>query len=97
MNPPIQSPRFFTARINPNGRIVIPAIVRDQMGLNPGEAVVMEIDSDGVLRLESHRAHIRRLQQEFSQPADADARPASRQLIEEREEEVTHQMEEWLG
>lgn len=97
MKSPSPTPRFFTARINPNGRIVIPAAVRDQMGLNPGEAVVMEIDADGILRLESHRAHIRRLQQEFSQPVAPTAKSASRQLMEEREEEVTHQMEEWLG
>lgn len=97
MKPNTQEPRFFTATVNPNGRIVIPVSVRDQMGIHPGEAVVMEIDSDGILRIESHRAHIRRLQQEFRQPTDPASKPASQQLIEDREEEITHQMEEWLG
>lgn len=110
MSPHPSKSRFFNAKINENGRIVIPAAVRDQMGLKPGEAVVMEIDPDGILRIESHRAHIRRIQQEFSQPAGkftANRAPArkpapagklvSGQLIEDREEEATHQMEEWLG
>jgi AbrB family looped-hinge helix DNA binding protein len=103
MPQPAPLPRFFNAKLNENGRIVIPVAVRDQMGLKPGEALVLEIDADGILRLESHRAHIRRIQQEFALPADPVAQPAARQLpasqqlIEEREEEVTHQMEEWLG
>lgn len=113
MSPPSPTSRFFNAKINENGRIVIPAAVRDQMGLKPGEAVVMEIDPDGILRIESHRAHIRRIQQEFSQPAGPAAKfaddeeparkptpavkSASDQLIEDRQEEATDQMEEWLG
>lgn len=97
MKPPTHPPRFFTATVNPNGRIVIPAPVREQMNLRPGEPVVMEIDSDGILRLESHQAHIRRLQSEFSQPALSSPKPASQQLIEDREQEATHQMEQWLG
>jgi AbrB family looped-hinge helix DNA binding protein len=90
-------PRFFNAKLNENGRIVIPVAVREQMGLKPGDALVMEIDSDGILRIESHHAHIRRIQQEFTQPAEPERTPASQQLVEDREEEATHQMEEWLG
>jgi AbrB family looped-hinge helix DNA binding protein len=96
MKRPTQS-RFFNAKLNENGRIVIPISVREQMGLKSGEAVVMEIGADGILRIESHHAHIRRIQQEFSRPADPERTPASRQLMEDREEEVTQQREEWLG
>jgi AbrB family looped-hinge helix DNA binding protein len=97
MKPSLHSPRFFTAKINENGRIVIPAAIRDQMGLNPGEAVVMEIDSDGILRIQSHRTHIRALQQEFSQSSAPSQKSAAQQLKEDREEEVPLQMEQWLG
>ena len=88
--------RSFTARINENGRIVIPAAIREQMGLKAGEAVVMEIQ-DGVLRIESHRAHIQKIQKEFSKLTATGSKLASTQLVEEREEEATQEMEQWLG
>jgi AbrB family looped-hinge helix DNA binding protein len=93
---PAAKPRFFNARINESGRIVIPAAIREQMGLKPGEAVVMELE-DGILRIESHRAHIRRIQQEFKRPVEPGQKLASQQLIEDRQEETTREMEEWLG
>jgi AbrB family looped-hinge helix DNA binding protein len=97
---PSQS-RFFNARINENGRIVIPAPIREQMGLKAGEAVVMEVE-DGVLRIESHRAHIHRIQQEFRQPAVPGRKLApqqliTEQLIEDRQQDATQEMEPWLG
>jgi AbrB family looped-hinge helix DNA binding protein len=88
--------RFFNARINQNGRIVIPAAIREQMGLRAGEAVVMEIE-DGILRIESHRAHIRGIQQEFRQPAAPGRQLASEQIIEDRQEDAAHETEQWLG
>ena len=80
MSSTTSKPRFFNARINENGRIVIPAAIREQMGLKAGEAVVMEIE-DGILRMESHRAHIRRIQQEFRQPAAPGRKLAPQQQI----------------
>lgn len=96
MKPSANAPRFFNARINENGRIVIPMAVRHQLGLKTDEVVVMEID-DGVLRLESHHAHIRRLQQEFSKPAEPRQMRASEQRIGERQQETIQETEEWLG
>lgn len=96
MKPPAHTNRFFNTRINENGRIVIPMAVRQQLGLKPEDAVVMEVDN-GILRLESHRAHIRRLQQEFSKPAESGQIRASQQLIEDREQEIIQETEEWLG
>jgi AbrB family looped-hinge helix DNA binding protein len=93
---PAANPRFFNAKINESGRIVIPAAIREQMGLKPGEAVVMELE-DGILHIESHRARIRRIQQEFKRPVDPGQKLASQLLIEDRQEETTHEMEEWLG
>ena len=92
----VTEPRTFTARINENGRIVIPALIREQMGLKTGEAVIMEVD-DGVLRIESHRAHIRRIQKEFRQPDTPSRELAARQLTEDRQEDATQEMEQWLG
>ena len=45
-------------RINPNGRIVIPAMIRRGMGLKLGETVVMSLE-DGILRIQAQRARPR--------------------------------------
>jgi AbrB family looped-hinge helix DNA binding protein len=83
-------------RINENGRIVIPAGIRARMNLKPGDSVLMNLDEDGVLHVESHMARIRRIQDElkkFGKPGSL----MSDELIAERREEARREMEEWLG
>ena len=91
----VTSQQYVTSRINDNGRIVIPAAIRRNMGLNPGDVVVMSLE-DGVLRIESQLAKIRRIQAEFK-PFANPASLASDELIAERREEARREMEEWLG
>lgn len=83
------------AKVNDQGRIVIPVAIRREMDLKPGETVLMEIE-DGVLRIESHRARIRRIQEEFKQYATPGTL-ASDELIAERREEARREMEEAFG
>lgn len=88
----VTNPRYVRCKINQNGRIVIPAAIRKQMGISPGDSVLMEVE-DGVLRMESYLARIRRIQQEFAQYN----RPgvlASDELIAERREEARREEEE---
>jgi AbrB family looped-hinge helix DNA binding protein len=77
-------------RINRNGRIVIPAVIRKGMGLELGDAVALSL-VDGVLRIEPQRTQVRgageRAQAEI--PGD---RPVSDDLAV-----VAGVMEEWLG
>ena len=82
-------------RLNENGRIVIPSPLRRQMGVSPGDSLVMEVE-DGVLRIESYRARIRRIQEEFRQFAKPGIL-ASDELIAERREEARREMEEGLA
>lgn len=84
------------ARINENGRIVIPAEIRQKMGLKPGDTLVMKLDADGELRIESHRARIRHIQESLRHLIPPD-RLLSDELIAERREEARREMEEWLG
>lgn len=84
------------ARINANGRIVIPAPMRQQMGLAEGEAVSLELQ-DGVLRIESYRYRIRRIQQEFKKLIPEGGMLMSDQLIADRREEARREMEEGLA
>jgi AbrB family looped-hinge helix DNA binding protein len=85
----------ITARINQNGRIVIPAVIRKGMGLNLGDSVVMSLE-EGVLRIESQKARIRRVQRSLKELIPAD-HVLSDELIAERREEAQHETEDWLG
>jgi AbrB family looped-hinge helix DNA binding protein len=92
----VSSSRPVTTRLNENGRIVIPAALRDKMGVKPGDAVLMEVE-DGVLRVEAHMARIRRIQEELKPYAPKDGTLVSDQLIAERREEARREMEDALG
>jgi|SRR5579863_426350 len=72
-------------RLGPNGRIVIPAALRDELGLEPGVTLFLDV-KDGVLHIESLPARIRRVQREFS-PFKKAAVLASDELIAERRAE----------
>jgi AbrB family looped-hinge helix DNA binding protein len=83
-------------RINENGRIVVPAVIRKAMGLELGDSVDMSLEN-GVLRIEPIKARIRRVQQSLREeiiPAD---RLLSDELIAERRKEARSETEEWLG
>jgi AbrB family looped-hinge helix DNA binding protein len=78
--------------LSPNGRIVIPAAIRQELGFAPGDTLLMDVE-DGVLRIESYPARIRRIQREVAKYA----RPgilASDELIAERREEFRREEEE---
>ena len=77
-------------RINQNGRIVIPAVIRRGMGIELGDTVVLSL-LDGVLRIEPQRARVRGA--EVSARAEI---PGDRPLVDELAVEAG-EMEEWLG
>jgi AbrB family looped-hinge helix DNA binding protein len=78
------------ARINQNGRIVIPAVIRKGMGLELGDAVVLSL-VDGVLRIEPQRTRVRGAGESAQAEIPGD-RPVSDELAV-----VAGVMEEWLG
>lgn len=79
-------------KINANGRIVIPAAIRREMGIKPGDSVLMEVE-DGVLRMETHRSRIQRIQSEIARCCKPGLL-ASDELIAERREEARREEEE---
>lgn len=94
MTTTVTTPRSVSSKINQNGRIVIPAAIRRQMGLKAGDSVLMDVE-DGVLRMETHRARIRRIQQEFKKIIPPGGMLASDELIAERREEARREEEEF--
>jgi AbrB family looped-hinge helix DNA binding protein len=81
------------ARLSSNGRIVIPAEMRKELGLRAGESVFLDVE-DGALRVESYSARIRRIQNEFAEYIQP-GRLLSDELIAERREEARREMEEF--
>jgi AbrB family looped-hinge helix DNA binding protein len=92
MGTTVTTPRSVSSKINQNGRIVIPAAIRRQMGLQAGDTLLMDVE-DGVLRLETHRARIHRIQREVAQYCKSGSL-ASDELIAERREEARREEEE---
>jgi AbrB family looped-hinge helix DNA binding protein len=80
-------------RINEQGRIVIPAEIRRKMDVMPGDTVLMDFE-DGILKIESHRARIRRIQEEFKKYAKPGVL-ATDELIAERRQEALLEQEEF--
>jgi AbrB family looped-hinge helix DNA binding protein len=95
MESTIEAPPQARARLNQNGRVVIPAAIRQKLGLSAGDTLLFSVEGDA-LRIESHRARIRRIQESLRQFIPA-GRCLSDELIADRREEARREMEEGLG
>jgi AbrB family looped-hinge helix DNA binding protein len=79
-------------QIGANGRIVIPAAIREQLGFKPGDTVLLDVE-DCALRIESYPARIARIQRAFAHLRNP-SQLASDELIAERREEARREEEE---
>jgi len=82
VNPRLQA----KAVLSPNGRIVIPAAIRKELGFEVGGMLLMEVEN-GVLRVESFDARLARFQDELIELAGPE-RMVSDELIAERRAEA---------
>lgn len=71
---------------------MIPAAIREQLGIKPGDPIVMEVE-DGVLRIESFMQRLGKIQDEIIQLVGPD-RSLADELIAERREEARREQEE---
>lgn len=72
-------------RVGPQGRIVIPAALRDELGLGVGDELSTRVE-DGRLVLERREDVVRRLRERYASVAPG--RSLSEELISERREEA---------
>ncbi len=68
--------------LSKEGRILIPAAIRNELGLKPGEALTLSI-TDGEVRLSSRVSAIRRMQKRLTNLRDPNE-PVVDALIRER-------------
>lgn len=81
-----------TVQMSENGRVVIPAEIRKQLGFTPGEPITLEVEGEGVL-LMTRRARIRTAQASAATylPVGVDL---VAELIAERREEARAELED---
>jgi AbrB family looped-hinge helix DNA binding protein len=82
-------------RINENGRIVIPAEIREELGIRAGDELVLTLEG-GVLQIEPQRNRIKRVQESLQRLIPAQ-RVLSDELVADRREEAAREMEDWIG
>ena len=73
------------ARVNQQGRLVIPAEIRAASGIKPGSDVVLEVH-DGEVRIRSAAAAVARVQEKYQRLAGG--RNIVDELLRERREEA---------
>lgn len=73
----MKAPMLDRVKLGEGGRLVIPAAMREALGVKPGDDMALELE-DGELKVKSYRSVIRELQAEFSELV-----PAGKGLIDE--------------
>jgi len=76
----------YAVRLGERGRIVLPAALRRQLGVEAGERLVATLEDDGSVRLVSAQAVVRRLQGLFRE--DYPGRDLAEELLAERRREA---------
>jgi len=83
---PWKRPMLDRVKLGEGGRLVIPAAMREALGVKPGDEMALEV-VDGELKVKSYMAVIRELQTEFSKLVPAGADVVEDFLRERREEQ----------
>jgi AbrB family looped-hinge helix DNA binding protein len=80
-------------RLGPDGRVVIPAALREALGLKEGEPLLAEIGGDGEVHLLTRKAAVRR-SQAFVRQFIPEGVSLVDELLEERRREAAREDEE---
>jgi AbrB family looped-hinge helix DNA binding protein len=72
--------------IGDRGRLVLPAHIREELGLHPGTRVALTIEPDGSLRLRSYRAIAEAARGMLADVGPQDRSPVDELIAERRRE-----------
>ena len=78
------------SRVTEGGRVVIPANIRRQAGIDVGEIVNFEIDNDSSIRITTQKQNLRRAQELFRKYVP-EGRSLVDELIAERRKEASNE------
>jgi AbrB family looped-hinge helix DNA binding protein len=76
------------SKLEPSGRLLIPAALRQKLNLAPGTEMIIEED-DGVLHIHTRQAAIRKVQRYFAKFDKG--RSMSEELLKERKAEAARE------
>jgi AbrB family looped-hinge helix DNA binding protein len=79
-----------STKIAEGGRVVIPAAFRKELGLRPGDELIMRIEEGGI-RLETYAQGLRRVQAMVAKYIPRDGRSLVDELIAERRAEAARE------
>ena len=77
---------LYTIALGARGRLVLPARLRQCLGLKPGDRLIVTVDAEGGFRAVPAREHARRLRGLYRELAPG--RSLAQELIAERREEA---------
>jgi AbrB family looped-hinge helix DNA binding protein len=72
-------------KVDSAGRVVIPAVLRDKLGIAPGQELILKEEVGG-LRLQTFEQAARAIQAEFARYAKPDVSVVEELILERREE-----------
>ena len=84
-------PEQYTLHLGARGRLVLPASLRERLGLTEGDRLILTLEADGILRMVSLRDQVRKLQGIFKNIAPEVS--LAEELIQERREEARQENE----
>jgi AbrB family looped-hinge helix DNA binding protein len=84
--PPWKKPMLDKVKLGEGGRLVIPAAMREALGVKPGDEMALEV-VDGELKVKSYMAVIKELQAEFNSLVPAGTDVVGDFLRERREDQ----------
>ncbi|MBE9171496.1 AbrB/MazE/SpoVT family DNA-binding domain-containing protein [Pleurocapsales cyanobacterium LEGE 06147] len=77
---------YFTISLEPEGRLTLPISVQQQLGLQPGDRLTLQVQNDGSLRLVSLREQLKQVRGILKSLAPE--RNLTDELIQDRREEA---------
>ncbi len=89
MNKQNDRPGKIRCKIDPAGRILIPAEARQQLNISPGDEVFLEV-RDGRMTVSTFKTVLRELQQEIGERAKQGGSVVD-ELLAERQEEANRE------
>jgi AbrB family looped-hinge helix DNA binding protein len=82
----------YSVTVGARGRVVLPAALRERLGLKEGDKLVLTVQPDGSVKLLSRREAVRRARGLFAHVAPGES--LVDELIAERREEARRESEE---
>ena len=84
----------YSAKVISGGKIVIPAELRRELGINDGDSLVIERDGSGGVVLKTHAQVVREVQAEFRAMSKPDDRGIVDEFLAERRIEAAREAAE---